>query len=990
MPPSYEEKRLELVSKCLVRLGAASEETIRRARTLALERKAASGQDAPLEEILAETGGVTAGGLMKVEEFLRTRIRLCRRCAEVGRPDGNECSGCGGPLGDQDAVALRLDTSRTFAYATPLDPAPPPPPPPAATPQARERFGPYTLIERLGVGGMGVVWRAEDPALGREVALKMLLSGRGASAVEIERFDREARATARFNHPNIVSVHHVGVHDGNHYFTMDLVRGSTLADRLKKSGPLEPAEAVRLLGQVAAGVHYAHQRAIIHRDLNPKNILLTEDGVPRITDFGIARDMENESRITRAGLPVGTPAYMSPEQAAGALEQIDVRSDVYSLGTILYELVTGNAPFLDRKPQTLLELVNLVANFDPTPPRRLRAGLPRDLETICLKCLAKDPERRYQSAADLGADLAAWVRGEPISARPYSILERSAMWARRHRPVVAVAVVVLVAAGIVGGVLLELRREKRRRIEELAALAAEHEAAGRMREARDAWVQILGMAPEHLEANRGVVALQSRLEEELRRAEARRRTAENRERAAPLLAEANAAYDTAHRIESEAGGLRASLERAILGFEHAEALRLQTALDERLASLEPWHSRALEAYSRVLTLVPEDSFARGRRLDVLFRLYLAAERQGRDLMLHTLRQLIRTEEGGNGTYETLLDPTGKVRIATDPAGARCRLARVGSSADHVRREPAEWVDLGPSPISERVLPRGSWLLEVEDDGPDRVVRAPFFLERDEEVRLEVRVPPPGEGPSGMAFVPDGVFLAGGDPIALQALSPRRVRLRDFWIDEREVTVAEYARFLADLGAEAKKHVPKMIDRQGRPVFGTLGTRVEVLEVADHDPSWPVAGIRSESAVRYALWRSVREGRTFRLPDELEWEKAARGADGRSYPWGDGFEARFANVVGVDIPDQPAMLSPVGSHPDDRSVYGAFDMAGNVAEWTSSSPGGIFRVVKGASFLHRGDVGARCASRNYLDVSIAAEELGFRLVLEPAREGGSRR
>jgi tetratricopeptide (TPR) repeat protein len=305
----------------------------------------------------------------------------------------------------------------------------------------------YDMLGELGRGGMGVVYRAWHRRLNRPVALKMLLAGVHARTAELERFLREAEAVAALHHPNIVQVYDVGDVDGRPYFTMELVEGGNLCRQIR--GVPQPArQAAALVATLADAVHAAHQGGIVHRDLKPANILLTRDGTPKVTDFGLARRLEADGGLTVSGAPLGTPSYMAPEQARGEKPAIGPATDVYALGAILYELLTGRPPF--RADSTTATLQQVVAD-EPVPPARLNPRVPRDLQTICLKCLHKEPRRRYASAQALADDLRRFDRGEPITARPVGPLERGARWVRR-RPALAAALAagVLLASALVG------------------------------------------------------------------------------------------------------------------------------------------------------------------------------------------------------------------------------------------------------------------------------------------------------------------------------------------------------------------------------------------------------------------------------------------------------------------------------------------------------------------------------------------------------------
>jgi serine/threonine protein kinase len=275
------------------------------------------------------------------------------------------------------------------------------------------RFAGYELLEEIGRGGMGIVYRARQVSLDREVAVKMILRGPLASGTDRERFRVEAEATARLEHASIVPVYEVGESQGRPFFSMKFIRGRTLSNLLAER-PLPPREAAQILAAVARGIHYAHQHGILHRDLKPSNILIDQQGQPLVTDFGLAKRTGDATVITETGAVLGTPAYMAPEQAAGDRGQVGPASDVYSLGAILYHMLTGRPAFQAASPvDTLL----LVLEQDPVPPRMLNPKADRDLEMIALRCLQKPADLRYDTAADLAADLEAYLNDEPISAR---------------------------------------------------------------------------------------------------------------------------------------------------------------------------------------------------------------------------------------------------------------------------------------------------------------------------------------------------------------------------------------------------------------------------------------------------------------------------------------------------------------------------------------------------------------------------------------------
>jgi hypothetical protein len=307
-------------------------------------------------------------------------------------------------------------------------PALPPGPSPVSPPLGRVRyFGDYELLEEMARGGMGVVYRARQVTLDRVVAVKTILAGQLAGPDDVRRFHQEARLAASLQHPGIVALHEVGEHEGQHYFSMDFIEGTSLAALVRDRAPA-PRQAARYVEVVARAVHYAHQRGVLHRDLKPANVLIDRLDQPHVTDFGLARPVNQEARLTATGAVLGTPGYLAPEQVDGRSGP-GVAADVYALGAVLYELLTGRPPF---RGATVFDTLQQTLHTDPVPPCRLAPKVPRDLETVCLKCLEKDPNRRYASAADLADDLARFLASEPIQGRPQAAGRRAAKWLRRH------------------------------------------------------------------------------------------------------------------------------------------------------------------------------------------------------------------------------------------------------------------------------------------------------------------------------------------------------------------------------------------------------------------------------------------------------------------------------------------------------------------------------------------------------------------------------
>ncbi|HYT88334.1 MAG TPA: serine/threonine-protein kinase [Gemmataceae bacterium] len=331
---------------------------------------------------------------------------------------------------------LCSDTLVTSAFSTPA----------AAIGVGEPRIAGYEILGELGRGGMGVVYKARDLKLGRLVALKTILAGAHAGPQELQRFRTEAEAAARLQHPNIIQIHEVGTYDGRAYLALEFCPGGGL-DRKLREAPLAPMEAARLVETLARAIDTAHSAGVVHRDLKPANVLFAADGTPKVADFGLAKQLDQEAGQTATGAIVGTPSYMAPEQATGKAGVVGPAVDVYALGALLYECLTGRPPF---KAATPLDTLAQVLHDEPVPPRQLQSKVPRDLETITLKCLRKEAGKRYSSALELAEDLQRLQAGLPVKARPVGVLERTWRWCGRNRAVAgllgAVAATLLIGA----------------------------------------------------------------------------------------------------------------------------------------------------------------------------------------------------------------------------------------------------------------------------------------------------------------------------------------------------------------------------------------------------------------------------------------------------------------------------------------------------------------------------------------------------------------
>src|SRR5947209_14898720 len=370
-------------------------------------------------------------------------LRLCPRCGveiPADAPEGG-CPGCLlenglGLLGNEEEAAPNL--KRTQHVTTR-----------GCFVEMLGELGDYELLEEVGRGGQGVVFRARQKSLNRTVALKVIGLGQWATKTHLKRFRLEAEAAASLEHPGIVPIHEVGEREGTCYFSMGFIEGDQL-DAVVKRTPMSIRQAAELIAKVARTVHYAHEHHILHRDIKPGNILLDENGEPHLTDFGLARLVETESSVTRTLDVLGTPSYMAPEQALGNNAAISAITDVYGIGAVLYQLLTGHPPFAGG---TTYETIKLLLDTEPRQPRLWNSKIDRDVSTICLKCLEKDPKRRYSSALALAEDLERWLRHEPILARRTGLVTRSKKWIQRNPSSALLAASLIALAAAAGWIL---------------------------------------------------------------------------------------------------------------------------------------------------------------------------------------------------------------------------------------------------------------------------------------------------------------------------------------------------------------------------------------------------------------------------------------------------------------------------------------------------------------------------------------------------------
>ncbi|RAL21730.1 hypothetical protein DL240_12820 [Lujinxingia litoralis] len=711
----------------------------------------------------------------------------------------------------------------------------------------------YEFIDELGRGGMGQILRARDLLLDREIALKTLLPSSDADNAP-RRLQAEARLTGRLEHPSIVPVYDLGwLSHGEPYYTMRVVRERSLASILDEVRAGEDhgytlSQLVGIVRQVCLAIQYAHDAGVVHRDLKPENILIGGYGEVFVIDWGIAKILDDQDpnfvSLPRGAL-VGTPQYMAPEQAHGLNDQVDARTDVYALGAILYEVLTLKPVFEAR---SVLSLLISIVQDAPLPPSSRAPGrdIPRTIEEITLKALAKEPEARYPSAQTLADELNLYLDG---------VKERE-----RHE-------------------------EQARQLVERAGLARTH-----YQRVRHQLAQVI-----------------------------RDRDLSRRE--LPSWAPA--------REKARLWELEAEVDR--LGVETEKHFGEVT----RLLSQSLGHAVLDEA---------RDALA-----ELYWERFLQAEAVGDHATATYFESLVR--QHNSGAFDQRLHGEARLHVTTVPSTATLQLWRVEEEHRRLHAHPFGSPTVGPEQFEH--LPHGTYTLYVEAAGYASL-EFPLLLERLADVELTVPLWPEDAVPHDFVVVSGGAYRTGAfDGVSLEQ---EFTDLPAFAIQRTPVTCGQYVEFLNALASQdpehARQHAPRV--RDDMPSYFPMidGRYVVPQEDSDGDawdPQWPICIVNRLDALAYIAWRSAQDGRAYRLPNSREWEKAARGVDGRIYPWGHHFDASFCHMR-ESAPGKP-MPRPVGTTPTDRSPYGVLDMAGNIAEWTStpaSASEGTF-VLRGGSF-----------------------------------------
>jgi len=708
-------------------------------------------------------------------------------------------------------------------------------------PELKQGIEKYQILRELGAGGMGRVYLAFDQDLQRRLALKIV---KGGTSEQLRRFVEEAQVMAQLDHPNIVPVFEVGLSGGKPYYTMRFVRGQSLAEVLDalRAGDEEStrlyslARRMQIFVQIGQALAYAHAKGVVHRDLKPANVMLGRHGEVQVMDWGLSKVFREGSVVTALGAPltetghiVGTPHYMSPEQAQGA--EIDHRADVYGLGVMLYELLTLRRPF----EGTALEVLAAIVRDEPRAPRELSHDLPTPLESACLGALRKRREDRIGSADELCRAVQTW---------------------------------------------LEAESDRVKRHELAAAKAAEGRA---------------------------------------------------------LLAEYFRCKREEARLGDEVEAVRARLEPWRPAEEKAELIAARATHDEARNVLVDAASTVVETLERALEYEEENTVARALLARYYWDRFSDAEERADPVDLRFFGSRVRRYDVGEHAIELVGD--GSLRLVSHPPGAEVWLSELveeGFTLAAVNRR-----QLGVTPLPETALAMGSYLVVLKRAGY-RDVRYPVQITRCLAWSGEVVLRTDDEIGAGYRLVPAGPFVLGGDPEAFAALPRTEASIADYALAEHPVTMAEYLEFLNAVAHSegllaAKRRSPRTIENDPRSSYlledGSGGLALPDVD-GDGDrwePRMPVIGVSYRDALAYCDWYTTPSGREVRLPTEEEWEKAARGVDGRWYPWGNAFDPSLCNMI-RSRRERPWAVA-VDAFPADVSVYGVRGLGGNVCDWT---------------------------------------------------------
>lgn len=866
--------------------------------------------------------------------------------------------------------------------------------PGARRPAARGAEEKYDYLGEIAKGGMGRVVLVKDRHLRRQVAMKLITDDQRLAPALKDRFVAEAQVTGQLEHPNIVPIHDLGVtSDGRYFFTMKLVRGETLSALFKRLAEgdeqtKEKHSLPRLLSifqQIANGIGFAHSCGVIHRDLKPDNIMLGEFGEVLIMDWGLAKsfrgsvtpqqadaagaaegfhgiDSQDVAR-TKVGTVAGTPGYMSPEQARGEVDQLDERTDIFALGAMLYELLTGSPPY---NHPTARDRVSAAASDTPVEPpvARLRASdslraarIPRELAAIAMKALSPRREDRYATAQEFGDDIQRYLEGRTVLACPETALQRAVKWARRNRMLVGAAAAVLVAVILAAGAVrafisYSMVNDHIRNAREMVAAAKSE---------REAQIARLPQPDPNdpygdLTKKRAADSIDEKYSEQLERA------AEHYSRVFD--------YDPAHTTaRAELADVYMELWRAAARRNRPEMMSGYARAVADFAGMSEYDSR----YRKEIDGDGKLHLKSGDvRAEVFIYRFVETGRWNRLMPAPYRLHERKVDEAG------LEEAASKLRLAAD--------GRDGSSIYHLSFDERYGHKLGTTPLDLDPMPVGSFLVVLRAPGYEDL-RLPVTLPRQRDLELNVRLIKPAERPAGFTYVPAVFAKLGGESAGTQWPNFTWKNVGPFFIQTHEVTFGEYEEFIKALVAEgrageAASHLPRDF---GFRYFEVVNGEIQAHpSLTEGWRKWPVRGVSWIDAQAYIAWRSARDGVKYRLPTELEWEVAARGTDGRRYTWGEVYwpqAARLSQGYGGMTNLQVDEARRRGQFADE-SVFGVWDMTGSQAEWVSDAFNGRSeeRVLRGNAWALQ-PVGLEAAFRTSGPPDYFHATTGFRMAMD---------